>query len=82
VIPPDSFFMMGDNRDHSNDSRFWGFAHRRDLIGRPLFIYWSYESEPYGPGPRSWSEIVDDYTSLATHFFTRTRWLRTGTVVR
>ena len=46
-IPPDHFFMMGDNRDNSNDSRFWGFAPRDSLIGKPLFIYWSYEDEPY-----------------------------------
>ena len=41
MIPPDHFFMMGDNRDNSNDSRFWGFAPRESFIGKPLFVYWS-----------------------------------------
>jgi signal peptidase I len=82
VVPGDSFFMMGDNRDNSNDSRFWGFAPRSAMIGTPLFVYWSYESEPYGPGSRSLRETLEDYASVATHFLTRTRWSRTGTVLR
>jgi len=80
-VPADSFFMMGDNRDNSNDSRFWGFAHRKDLIGTPLFVYWSYESEPYLPN-MTITETVKQYGSVALHFFSRTRWSRTGIVLR
>jgi len=80
-IPPDSFFMMGDNRDNSNDSRFWGFARRDSVIGTPLFVYWSYDSGPYRAN-RTWSEVGKYYASMATHFFSNTRWSRTGTVVR
>ncbi len=80
-IPPDSFFMMGDNRDNSNDSRFWGFARRDSVIGTPLFVYWSYDSGPYR-ATRTWSETGKYYASMAAHFFSNTRWSRTGTTFR
>src|SRR5262249_45756471 len=47
TLPSDRFFVMGDNRDNSNDSRFWGLAPRLNFIGKPLFVYWSYDDEPY-----------------------------------
>jgi signal peptidase I len=81
TIPPDQFFMMGDNRDNSNDSRFWGFAPRDSFIGRPLFVYWSYDDEPYSE-EMTLGQWMEHSVSVATHFFTRTRWLRTGTVLR
>jgi len=81
TIPADSFFMMGDNRDNSNDSRFWGFAQRKDLIGTPLFVYWSYDSDPYRPN-MTVVESLERYGSEALHFFTKTRWDRTGTILR
>jgi len=81
AIPADSFFMMGDNRDNSNDSRFWGVARREEMIGTPLFVYWSYDGGPYQPN-MSLSEHAREYASIATHFFSNTRWFRTGTMVR
>lgn len=81
TIPPEQFFMMGDNRDNSNDSRFWGFAPRKDFIGKPLFVYWSYEDVPYPAGGLGLAQSVERYASVAAHFLTRTRWLRTGTVL-
>ena len=44
VVPPGYYFAMGDNRDSSLDSRYWGFVPRENIIGKPLIIYWSYDA--------------------------------------
>lgn len=51
VVPPDSFFMMGDNRRESYDSRFWGFLPRKNVRGKPVVIYFSYDADTYKPLP-------------------------------
>jgi signal peptidase I len=76
TVPADSYFVMGDNRDNSQDSRYWGFLPRQFVKGQALMVYWSYEAEPStdrGEGPLA---AVGRVTSVVTHFFTRTRWNR------
>ncbi|MBW8772099.1 MAG: S26 family signal peptidase, partial [Gemmatimonadetes bacterium] len=51
VIPPDSLFVMGDNRDHSWDGRYWGLLPRGNVRGTPLFIYYTYDAATYKPLP-------------------------------
>jgi signal peptidase I len=69
VVPPDSYFAIGDNRDASLDSRYWGFVPRADLVGTPLFIYGSYEaptrSHPI-PGQR-WGRILTPVRGYAVN---------------
>jgi signal peptidase I len=82
VVPEGSYFAMGDNRDNSNDSRYWGFVAADDLIGRPLFVYWSYQSPtPQLPGDRTLGDRLRVYASVAVHFFSGTRWFRLGTMI-
>jgi len=73
VVPPDHYFAMGDNRDNSADSRYWGFVPSENIKGKPLLIYWSYDA--------STQDLVDfttgHFIDLAQHFFTKTRWRRT-----
>lgn len=82
VIPPDSYFGMGDNRDWSYDSRFWGFIPRENLIGRPMFIYWSFETPPDQYKHTEISERLKFFSKVVIHFFDETRWRRTFRVVR
>lgn len=82
VVPPGDYFVMGDNRENSWDSRFWGFVPQDLVSGRPLLIYWSYETAPGSYLLTSFSDRVAQFGSLFVHFFTRTRWRRTLKIVR
>ena len=82
VVPPNSFFAMGDNRDNSLDSRYWGFVPRDNIIGKPLLIYWSYEATTEDLAGSSVSSLVTHFIDLGQHFFTRTRWKRTLKIIR
>jgi signal peptidase I len=75
VVPANSFFAMGDNRDNSLDSRYWGFVPRENIIGKPLIIYWSYETSTDRLNNSTVS--IDHVIDLAQNFFSKTRWRRT-----
>ncbi len=76
TIPADQYFMMGDNRDNSADSRYWGFLRRDYIKGKALVIYWSYEAEREDYQDESAGATVKGLVSVFAHFFTRTRWDR------
>jgi signal peptidase I len=75
VVPPDYIFAMGDNRDDSDDSRYWGLVPRENIVGTPAIIYWSYEAstQDLTNGNIGLDHIID----VVTHFFSKTRWTRT-----
>lgn len=78
TVPPGKYFAMGDNRDNSDDSRFWGFLPRENIIGKPVVVYWSYDGTTEDLSAYSLHHALD----LAEHFFTKTRWDRTLKLVR
>jgi len=81
VVPPNNYFAMGDNRDNSYDSRYWGFVPQENLIGRPMFITWSFETTEYGPD-MSGAEQLRRAADTILHFFDKTRWSRTLQLIR
>ena len=76
TVPPDQYFVMGDNRDNSQDSRYWGFLPREHVKGKALLIYWSYESGREDYEAAGAGATVRNMASVFVHFFTRTRWDR------
>ena len=82
TVAPNSFFGMGDNRDNSLDSRYWGAIPRNHIFGRPVVLYWSYEAKPNSHVWRGPIAKIEQLASVAVHFFSRTRWDRMFTVVK
>jgi signal peptidase I len=82
VVPADCYFVMGDNRAKSLDSRYWGFVHRENLIGRPLFVYWSFVTPDEQVNKTSLADQAQFALHTALHFFDDTRWRRTLKPIR
>jgi signal peptidase I len=76
TVPPQQYFVMGDNRDNSQDSRFWGFLPRHYVKGKALMIYWSYEASAGEATGDGFGATVKRTFSVVTNFFTGTRWER------
>ncbi|MCU0303245.1 MAG: signal peptidase I [Thermoanaerobaculales bacterium] len=82
LVPPGTIFCMGDNRDNSSDSRFWGPVPVENIKGRALLIYWSFDS---APSDGEWHSFGHRFTQLAdvfVNFFTKTRWERQFRLIR
>ena len=82
VVPAGQYFVLGDNRDESLDSRYWGFVPRQNVIGRPLLIYWSFRTPEQASGPREEDGRLSRLAYMITHIMQETRWDRAFRVVR
>jgi signal peptidase I len=80
-VPEGNYFMMGDNRDRSADSRTWGFVPQENLQGRAIIIWWSYDEDRDDYKKTHFLERVRSIASKAVNLFTRTRWRRTFNVI-
>jgi signal peptidase I len=82
VVPPGHYFMMGDHRHNSLDSRYWGFVPRENIVGRPLFNYWSFKTPEDQYEKPGIGNSISWMAHIVLHFFTETRWDRTFHPVR
>jgi signal peptidase I len=82
VVPPGKIFAMGDNRTESLDGRYWGFVPRENIVGRPLFVYWSFETPADQINKQSVGDRIRFMGHILVHFFDETRWKRTFHIIR
>jgi signal peptidase I len=82
VVPDGTVFAMGDNRTKSLDGRFWGFVPRENIVGRPMFVYWSFETPPDQIDKTSLADRIGFMGHILIHLFDQTRWNRTFHIVR
>ena len=81
VVPPGYYYAMGDNRDNSLDSRYWGLVPRDNIVGKPTIVFWSYDATTEALTDPNFISL-DHLLDIATHFFSKTRWKRTFLLVR
>ena len=82
VVPPGKVFAMGDNRTESLDSRYWGFVPRQNILGRPLFVYWSFQTPSDQITKTSLGDRIGFMVHVVVHFVTETRWSRPFHIIR
>ncbi len=82
VVPPGTVFAMGDNRTQSLDGRYWGFVPQQNILGRPMFVYWSFKTPADQENKTTFAERVGFIFHIVIHLFDGTRWSRTFHVIR
>jgi signal peptidase I len=82
IVPEGNYFVMGDNRDDSLDSRYWGFVPRENIVGRPLLIYWSMRAQEPPEGQLTPSDKLKRFVYAMSHILRITRWDRTLRLVK
>jgi signal peptidase I len=82
VVPPGAVFAMGDNRTESLDGRFWGFVPRENIVGRPMFVYWSFETPADQINKQGIGDRLGFMGHILIHIFDETRWKRTFHLIK
>ena len=82
VVPPGKVFAMGDNRTESLDGRYWGFVPRENIVGRPMFVYWSFETPADQIEKQGMGQRIGFMGHILLHFFDETRWKRTFHLIK
>jgi signal peptidase I len=82
VVPAGKVFAMGDNRTESLDGRYWGFVPQENIMGRPMFVYWSFKTPADQEEKTAMGDRISFMFHVVIHFFDGTRWSRTLHVIR
>ncbi len=82
IVPPGKVFALGDNRTESLDGRYWGFVPRENIVGRPMFVYWSFQTPASQIDKQGLGERIAFMGHVLVHIFDQTRWSRTFHIIK